>query len=246
MGYNVLSGSTSAISVISSGSFIGDGSGLENVEQFPLQNAVVGRIPFYKTITGELGLNANSGFTFDVGANALTVPGLTSSVGISLPSPTSGSLAGAGSYLGVDGNGNLIVTSSASGEGPNNSLQFHIGGGLLSGSSSLIFENNVFKVNGGMVANRQFVTSSMTASNSNFFIGISCSSQLTIQLPGSDTLNNGQFFVIKDEGGNANLYNITIKTSGSQTIDGQSTIVLESPFSSVNLYSNGVDKFFIY
>ena len=38
MGYNVLSGSTSAINVISSGSFVGDGSGLENVEQFPLQN----------------------------------------------------------------------------------------------------------------------------------------------------------------------------------------------------------------
>ena len=308
MGYNVLSGSTSAISVISSGSFVGDGSGLENVEQFPLQNAVVGRIPFYKTITGELGLNANSGFTFDVSANALTVPGLTSSVGMSLPSPTSGSLAGAGSYLGVDGNGNLIVTSSASGEGPNNSLQFHIGGGLLSGSSNLIFENDTLKLSGsleitgsllpsgsavynlgsatqrwnqiflgsgslhlgtdcrissdddvgsidinkplkvvgGFAASRHLVTSSMTASNLNFFIGVSSSSEVVVHLPGSDTLHNGQFFVVKDEGGNANLHNITIKTSGSQTIDGESAIVLESPFSSVNLYSNGVDKFFIY
>ena len=54
------------------------------------------------------------------------------------------------------------------------------------------------------------------------------------------------YFIIKDEAGNANTYNITIKTSGSQTIDGESAIVLESPYSSVNLYSNGVDKFFIY
>jgi len=75
---------------------------------------------------------------------------------------------------------------------------------------------------------------------------VSSSSEVVVHLPGSDTLHNGQFFVVKDEGGNANLYNITIKTSGSQTIDGQSTIVLESPFSSVNLYSNGVDKYFIY
>ena len=112
MGYNVLSGSTSVINVISSGSFIGDGSGLENVEQFPLQNAVVTRIPFYKTIGGELGLNANSGFTFDASANALTVPGLTSSVGIKLVNPLSRSLAGDASYLGVDANGNLVVTSS--------------------------------------------------------------------------------------------------------------------------------------
>ena len=308
MGYNVLSGSTSSISVISSGSFTGDGSGLENVEQFPLQNASVTLIPFYKTITGKLGLNANSGFSFSVNSNALTVPGLTSSVGMNLSSPTSGSLAGAGSYLGVDNNGNLIVTSSASGEGPENSVQIHTGGGLLTGSSNLIFENDTLKLSGslevtgsllpsgsavynlgsatqrwnqiflgsgslhlgtdcrissdddvgsidinkplkvvgGFAASRHLVTSSMTASNLNFFIGVSSSSEVVVRLPGSDTLHNGQFFVVKDEGGNANLYNITIKTSGSQTIDGQSTIVLESPFSSVNLYSNGVDKYFIY
>ena len=308
MGYNVLSGSTSSISVISSGSFTGDGSGLENVEQFPLQNASVTLIPFYKTITGKLGLNANSGFSFSVNSNALTVPGLTSSVGMNLSSPTSGSLAGAGSYLGVDNNGNLIVTSSASGEGPENSVQIHTGGGLLTGSSNLIFENDTLKLSGslevtgsvlpsgsavynlgsatqrwnqiflgsgslhlgtdcrissdddvgsidinkplkvvgGFAASRHLVTSSMTASNLNFFIGVSSSSEVVVHLPGSDTLHNGQFFVVKDEGGNANLYNITIKTSGSQTIDGQSTIVLESPFSSVNLYSNGVDKYFIY
>ncbi len=90
MGYNVLSGSTSAVNVISSGSFIGDGSGLDNVEQFPLQNSSVTRIPFYKTIDGKLGLNANSGFTFDANTSALTVPAMTSSVGIKLSNPSSG------------------------------------------------------------------------------------------------------------------------------------------------------------
>ena len=310
MGYNVLSGSTSSISVISSGSFTGDGSGLENVEQFPLQNASVTLIPFYKTITGKLGLNANSGFSFSVNSNALTVPGLTSSVGMNLSSPTSGSLAGAGSYLGVDNNGNLIVTSSASGEGPENSVQIHTGGGLLTGSSEFLFTpdtstllvsgtmsmsgsllpgdtgihdlgsttnrwNQIFvgtgsvhlgehcsistneafgtihlnkplSIDGGISAHRLQITSSFTASNSNYFIGVSASTAITVQMPSATILLDGQFFVVKDEGGNADLYNITVKTSGSQTIDGQSTIVLESPFSSVNLYSNGVDKYFIY
>lgn len=210
MGYNVLSGSTSAISVVSSGSFVGDGSGLENVEQFPLQNSSETRIPFYKTIGGELGLNANSGFTFDVNANALTVPGLTSSVGIKLGNVISGSIAGDGSYLGVDSSGNLVVTSS------------------------------------GITYGRMHVTSTATASSNDVLIGISASVAIDLRLPSANQYKNGQYFTIKDEAGNANNYNITIKASGSQTIDGESAIVLESPFASVNLYSNGVDKFFIY
>jgi len=210
MGYNVLSGSTSAISVISSGSFVGDGSGLENVEQFPLQNAVVGRIPFYKTITGELGLNADSGFTFDVTTDALTVPGLTSSVGIKLATPVSGNLAGNGSFLGLDADGNMVVTSS------------------------------------GISYGRRQITSTATASSSDVLIGISASSAIDLRLASAGDYDNGQYFTIKDEAGNAQTYNITVKASGSQTIDGESSIVLESPFVSINLYSNGVDKFFIY
>ena len=216
MGYNVLSGSTSVINVIASGSFIGDGSGLENVEQFELQNASVTRIPFYKTISGELGLNANSGLTFDVNANALTVPGLTASVGIKLTNPASGAIAGPGSYLGVDVNGNIVVTSSLGGGG------------------------------GGISYSRRAITSTATASADDTLIGISASAALELRLPSAAGYENGQYFLIKDEAGNANVYNITIKTSGSQTIDGETAIILESPYSSINLYSNGTDKFFIY
>jgi len=211
MGYNILSGSTSVINVIQSGSFIGDGSQLENVEQFELQNASVTLIPFYKTISGELGLNANSGFSFSVNNNALTVPGLTSSVGIRLSTLISGTIAGPGSYLGVDVNGNFVITSSA-----------------------------------GIQYGRKYVTSTATASKDDILIGISASAALDLRLPSAADYKNGQYLLIKDEGGNANIYNITIKTSGSQTIDGEMAIVLESPYSSVNLYSNGVDKFFIY
>lgn len=314
MGYNVLSGSTSMVSWTASGSFEGDGAGLENVIQFPTQNASATRIPFFKTIDGKTGLNANSNFSFAASTETLSVPkliassGMTASVGLRLLNPTSGSLAGFGSYLGVDSDGSLVVTSSAPGTGPVNSLQFNTSGGLLAGSSNLSFQSNVLtlsgtmsmsgsllpgdtgihnlgsttnrwnqifvgtgsvhlgehcsistneafgtihlnkplSIDGGISAHRLQITSSFTASNYNYFIGVSASAAITVQMPSATSLLDGQFFVVKDEGGNADLYNITVKSSGSQTIDGQSTIVLESPFSSVNLYSNGVDKFFIY
>jgi len=210
MGYNVLSGSTSVVNVITSGSFIGDGSQLENVEQFELQNAGAAKIPFYKVINGDLGLNASDDFTFSANANALTVPGLTSSVGIKLSAPLSGSIAGRGSFLGLDANGNMVVTSS------------------------------------GISYGRREVTSTATASSADVLIGISASSAIDLRLASAADYDNGQYFTIKDEAGNANIYNITVKTSGSETIDGQSSVVLESPFVSINVYSNGTDKFFIY
>jgi len=219
MGYNVLSGSTSVINATVSGAFIGDGSRLDNVTQFPLQNASVTRIPFYKTIDSELGLNANDGFTFNVTTNALTVPGLTSSVGIRLSNPVSGALASTGSYLGLDANGNIVVTSSVGG-----------GGG---GSGTISYS-------------RRFITSSATASINDTLIGISASAALQLRLAPAQTYTEGQYFIVKDEAGNANSYNITIKTSGSQTIDGTTSVILESPFAAINIYSNGVDKFFIY
>jgi hypothetical protein len=216
MGYNVLSGSTSVINATVSGAFIGDGSQLDNVTQFPLQNASVTRIPFYKTIDSELGLNANDGLTFNVTNNALTVPGLTSSVGIRLSNPVSGALASTGSYLGLDANGNIVVTSS-------------VGGG-----------------EGTISYSRRFITSSATASINDTLIGVSASAALQLRLAPAQTYTEGQYFIVKDEGGNANSYNIAILCSGSQTIDGTSSVILESPFAAVNIYSNGLDKFFIY
>ena len=69
---------------------------------------------------------------------------------------------------------------------------------------------------------------------------------VSVRLPSAGDYASGQYFTIKDEGGNADTYSITILPSGSQTIDGAGSISLLSPYSAVNLYSNGVDKFFIY
>ena len=177
-----------------------------------MQNAGATKIPFYKLINGDLGLNASDDFTFSANANALTVPGLTSSVGIKLSNPVSGSLAGSGSFLGINTDGNLVITSSL----------------------------------GGISYGRRTITTTATASSEDVLIGISASSPIDLRLASAADYDNGQYFTIKDEAGNANIHNITVKTSGSETIDGQSSVVLESPFVSINVYSNGTDKFFIY
>ena len=174
MGYNVLSGSVSVVNVIQSGSFSGDGSGLENVIQFETQNASATRIPFYKTISGDLGLNAHTGFFFTNADSALTVPNLTSSVGFRLLSPTSGAIAGRGSFLGVDPDGRLVVTSS------------------------------------GISYSRTPVSGNFTATINDTILGVSATASLQITLPSAAGYLNGQYFVIKDEAGNANIYNITI------------------------------------
>ena len=77
-------------------------------------------------------------------------------------------------------------------------------------------------------------------------LGVSASAALEIRLPAAGDYDAGQFFTIKDEGGNANTNNITVLASGSEEIDGHSSIVLESPYAAVNLYSDGTSKFFIY
>ena len=59
-------------------------------------------------------------------------------------------------------------------------------------------------------------------------------------------MRDGQTMVVKDEGGVANLKNVTVTTVGGETIDGQNTVVLESPYASIHLYCNGSNKYFIY
>ena len=106
--------------------------------------------------------------------------------------------------------------------------------------------SNLTGINFGGFYGRTSVTTTLTASASDKILGINASSNLEIRLPSAGDYVNGQFFTVKDEGGNADIYSISILTSGSQTIDGQTSIILESPYAAVNIYSNGLDKFFIY
>lgn len=93
---------------------------------------------------------------------------------------------------------------------------------------------------------RTSITSTGTASINYSIIGVNNTTPIEIRLPSAADYEDGQYFTIKDEAGTADSNTITIIPSGSQLIDGRTSIILESPYAAVNLYTNGVDKFFIY
>jgi len=225
MGYNVLSGSVSSVYSINAsgtftGSFGGDGANLENVTQFTLfGDTAGGTIPYYKSVSGKTHLEGDSTFTFNPTTDTLSISKLSASSGINLAGIVTG-VASTSSYLALDSNNNLIITSS-------------VGGGGSPSGTGTSFTRNV-------------ISSSITASGDNYYIGISASSNLDIRLPGAQTLSNGQTFVFKDEIGTANSHDIFILPSGSQTIDGTNSVKLESPFGAINIYSDGTNKFFIF
>jgi hypothetical protein len=105
-------------------------------------------------------------------------------------------------------------------------------------------------VYGTIVRDRQSISSTtFSMASTNYFIAVqtsTISALSTITLPNASTLQDGQSFVIKDEQGSAQTYNIKITASAADVIDGQSEILIESPYGAINLYTNGSDKFFIY
>ena len=121
------------------------------------------------------------------------------------------------------------------------SLNF-VGSGVTATNSSGDVTINVSAI----AYQRTAVTTTTTASIADKILGVSASAALEIRLPNASGYAAGQYLTIKDEAGNANSNNITIKTSNSQTIDGESQITLESPYAAINLYCDGSAKFFIY
>ena len=201
-------------------------------------------------------LTCESDLTFD--GSVLTLTGqLTASIGIS-----ASYLEGDGSRLtGVatsagDGiftilnSANAYVTSSLNIGG--NTLPTHrvVVSGSISSSvdvSASAFYGGALVLAGGLSLSRISVASNITASQNNYYFGVdTTSTAVQIRLLDASILRDGQTYVVKDEGGNADNNNITILASGSQTIDGQNSIVLISPHASISLYCNGSNKYFIY
>ena len=156
------------------------------------------------------------------------------------------------------GDGSLLTNVSgtgggtANGQGPTGSLQFKSGSsGAISGSSDLVFDYTIpkFTVNSGFVVNRTSVSGNVSLTAAQHIIGVNTAvltGNVTLSLPNASSLSNGQMYIIKDEGGEADTYNIIISCSSGQTIDGASTVTIESPYAAVNVYCNGNDKYFIY
>ena len=139
-----------------------------------------------------------------------------------------------GANIIVKDEGSNITTAASS-------LNF-VGASVVASNSG----NDVTVTLSSDVFTRTAVTSTITSSVSNRILGVSASAALDIRLPAASGYSAGQNLIIKDEAGNANINNITIKTTGGDEIDGQTSIVLESPYAAVNIYTNGSDKFFIY
>ena len=102
-------------------------------------------------------------------------------------------------------------------------------------------------LSGAVIHKRHFTNSNYVVAVSDFYIGAdSTSNPVVLSLPTASATTDGQTFIFKDEGGNANNNNITISCSvGGDKIDGKNLIVLESPYASVQLYCNGTNKYFI-
>jgi hypothetical protein len=258
MGYNILSGSVSSVKgFIGSGSFTGsfggDGTDLENVKQFDLYGVQTsGRVVLFKEVSGKTALEADTNLFYDTTTDTLTTPNITASAVVNF-SGLSAASASSEKYLALDGNNNVVLTSSSGGTGnvnitndANNRITTANGSGGIVGEANLTFDGNFLSLQGGLVLKRRQITSPITASNTDYYIGISASANLDVRLPGAETLTNGQTFVIKDEAGNANSLLVTVSTSGSQTIDGSANIKLESPFAAINIYSDGASKYFIF
>lgn len=71
---------------------------------------------------------------------------------------------------------------------------------------------------------------------------------VTITLPEISTLQGSKVMklVVVDEGGNAEVNNITITPSGSDTISGQANFLIDLDYNTVSLYSNGTSAWFVY
>ena len=146
-----------------------------------------------------------------------------------------------------------IDQSGSTSFGDTNDDTHHFTGSLSVFSSStdlfaVDVENKTTKIKTGLTYNRVSVVSDYTVLKSDYYIGINTASPsaiITASLPNANTLNDGQTFVFKDEGGSSNTYNIVISASSGQTIDDQNKVILESPYSSLTIYSDGASKFFI-
>jgi len=169
--------------------------------------------------------------------------------------PTSGTLAGGGSYLGLDSNNNVILSAgdgaTTSPAAPVNSIQFN-NASSFGGTANLTFDGSTFDVkakshlSGGVSFKRTAVTTNYSITTSDYYLGVdTTSSPLTLTIPSASAATEGQTFVVKDEGGATATNAITLSCSAAETIDGITTTTITSPYGAVSMYTNG-SSWFLY
>jgi len=262
-----LNGALTASIGVSASIFYGDGSGLTNV----LADHVVAEGPTYALqyhdTDGDLTGSANflySGSTLSL-TGTLNMSGTMNLEGDLVPTLANtydlGSADNPWKDLYISGSsiyfGNEVLRVT------DNNLRFGSGSttkgfdvGFMNFKNNGIFMDpgHIFQLRayqmqfyGGISYVRKVTAINYTIKTTDYLVAaLSDEATITLTLPTAAACSNGQTFVIKDEGGAANIRNVSVTVAGeNDTIDGQNTIVLEAPYASIQLYCNGIDKYFI-
>jgi len=144
--------------------------------------------------------------------------------------------------------------ANLSGTISNSSLPANISVTSISASSHI--SSSAFVGNGSQLTNLSVSTFTRTAVTtstysvltSDYYVGVNFtgSGGSTLTLPSAATMNSGQTIIIKDESGQAATNNIVIDAAAGEFIDGQASQSIISDYGSISLYSDGVDKYFIF
>ncbi len=193
--------------------------------------------------TGSSGISGSANLTFLTASNTLFITGTLI---------VSGAIE-ANTFDIISTTITEINQSGSTAFGDTNNDTHHFTGSLSVFSSStdlfaVDVENKTTKIKTGLTLNRTLITTNYSVLKSDYYIGVNTASPsaiITASLPNANTLNNGQTFVFKDEGGAANTYNIVVSASAGQTIDNQNKVILESPHAALTIYTDGASKFFI-
>lgn len=149
--------------------------------------------------------------------------------------------------------------------GPDQNLKFGSGSttkgfdvGFMNFKNNGIFmdQGRLFKLRayqiqmfGGIGYVRKVVADDYTIQDIDYLVGVqsnSLTASVTLTLPQASDLLNGQTYVVKDEGGSVDTYEVNIVCQNPDTIDGQNSIVLKSPYASIQIYCNGNNKYFVF
>jgi len=97
---------------------------------------------------------------------------------------------------------------------------------------------------GGTLGLERTATAVNTNTGNEVIIGVTSDDAVrTITIDTADIAATNRIFIIKDEGGEAATFNITIQGEGGETIDGAGSAVIVADYGVVRLYSNGSNLF---
>ena len=92
--------------------------------------------------------------------------------------------------------------------------------------------------------NRVYTTVNYSVKESDSVIGVDTTiGPVTITLLSPPSPNIARVCLVKDEGGNAAVNNITVDTVGSALIEGSATEVIDTAYGQKGFYSDGVDYY---